>query len=490
VTKLSNDSLASLPPAVERPGYERSLLRPRIVHLGMGNFHRAHQAFYTDAALNAAWACEDDTQLDWGICGVSLRRPDMRNRLVPQDWLYTLEIRENEERRQRVIGAVIEILVGPETPTTVIERLSRADVITLTVTEKAYEFDAAGRLDLGADALQKDLDNPGMPETVIGYLCAALARRRKEGRARLTIVCCDNLTSNGAKLQAAVLAFLAEVDGATRDWVAACVTFPSTMVDRIVPHTTDEMIEDVARRLTVDDAAPVITEPFSQWVIEDRFAGTVPDWAGAGAELVADVTPYETIKLRMLNGSHSTLAYLGCLGGYATVDAAIHNPGLRKLIDRLMRDEVRPTLAVPPGFDIDAYRRQLLERFSNTATQHLLQQIAMDGSQKLPQRVIPTLRERLAEGAPIDCLALCVAAWALYVRGNDGRGNEWFVDDPLAAKLAALHREPGDGVMNVLRGSGVFDEALHGDDRFTGRVAKWAAAIAGDGVDGVLAQFA
>ncbi|MGA8203343.1 MAG: mannitol dehydrogenase family protein [Woeseiaceae bacterium] len=487
MTRLSNDALAGLPAAVARPDYDRSLLKPRIVHLGIGNFHRAHQAVYTDAALNAAR--DDDAQADWGICGVSLRRPDMRDKLAAQDGLYTLEVRNNDERRQRVIGSVIDVLVGPEGPAVVIERMSRADVITLTVTEKAYGLDAAGRLDLGADALQKDLHNPGTPDTVIGYLAAALARRRTTDRAPVTIVCCDNLTGNGAKLEAAVHAFLAESDRSTLDWVTSNAAFPSTMVDRIVPHTTDEMIAEVARQLTVDDAAPVITEPFSQWVIEDRFAGPVPDWAGAGAELVDDVTPYETIKLRMLNGSHSTLAYLGCLGGYATVDAAVHNRGFRNLIDRLMRDEVQPTLAVPPGFDIDAYRRQLLDRFSNTATQHRLQQIAMDGSQKLPQRLVPTLRERLAADAPIDCLALCAAAWALYVRGNDGRGNAWIVDDPLAEKLAALHRQAGNGVMNVLRGSGVFDDALQQDGRFTGRVTEWAAAIAGEGVDGVLARF-
>lgn len=490
MTTLCNDSLSTLPAAVERPHYERARLRPRIVHLGIGNFHRAHQAFYTDAALQSARAREDDTQLDWGICGVSLRRPDMRDKLAPQDWLYTLEVRDNEDRRQRVIGSVIEVLVGPEDPAAVVERMSRADVITLTVTEKAYGLDAAGRLELSAAGLQHDLDNPAAPVTVIGYLAAALVRRREAGGAPLTIVCCDNLAGNGANLETAVLAYLAESNGPTRDWIAGCVAFPSTMVDRIVPHTTDEMIAEVGRRLTVEDAAPVITEPFSQWIIEERFAGPVPDWAGAGAQLVDDVTPFETIKLRMLNGSHSTLAYLGCLGGYATVDAAVRKHGFRNLIDRLMRDEVQPTLVVPRGFDIDAYRRRLLERFANTATQHRLQQIAMDGSQKLPQRLVPTLRERLANGAPIECLALCVAAWALYVRGDDGRGNNWIVDDPLAEKLAALHREPGDGVMNVLRGSGVFDQAMQGDVRFTGRVTDWAADIRREGVAGVLARFA
>ena len=460
------------------------------MHLGLGNFHRAHQAFYTDAALETAQARDDRTQLDWGICGVSLRHPDMRDRLAPQDCLYTLEVRDNADRRQRVIGSVIEILVGPEDPGTVIDRMSAAEVITLTVTEKAYGLDAAGRLDLGAAALRQDLECPAAPTTVIGYLAAALTRRSATDRKGLTIVCCDNLAGNGTKLEAAVLDFLAEADAATRDWVAANVAFPSTMVDRIVPHTTEEMIAAVNRRLTLEDAAPVITEPFSQWIIEDRFSGPVPDWADVGARLVDDVTPFETIKLRMLNGSHSTLAYLGCLGGYPTVDAAVGNGGFRNLIDRLMRDEVQPTLDVPPGFDIDAYRRQLLERFANTATQHRLQQIAMDGSQKLPQRLVPTLRERLAAGARVDCLSLCVAAWALYVRGNDGRGREWFVDDPIADRLAALHRGPGDGVMNVLRGSGVFDESLYGDAGFAGRVADWAAAIRNEGVDAVLGRFA
>jgi fructuronate reductase len=488
--RLSNSTLGNLPTSVTRPRYDRTRLRPRIVHLGVGNFHRAHQAYYTEQALQAAQDNGDHRNLDWGICGVSLRNSAVRDKLAPQDCLYTLEVRDNEECSQQVIGCLREVLVGPQATDTVIERLSDADVITLTVTEKAYCLQAGGELDLADPQIRRDLQ-PGVPPvTVVGYLAAAMRLRRARHGRPATIVCCDNLADNGNRLAAAVAAFLAEQEAGLGRWVLDNVAFPNTMVDRIVPHTSGEMLQAVSARLGLEDRASVITEPFSQWVIQDRFNSEMPAWAAAGAQIVDDVSPFETIKLRMLNGSHSTLAYLGCLAGYRTVDEAMRAPGLRQLVDGMMQDEIRPTLTVPAGFDIDAYRLQLLARFSNTATQHRLQQIAMDGSQKLPQRLLPTVRERLAAGAPVDRLALAIAAWILYVRGEDDRGNRWDVDDPLAGRLATLHRQASDGLAAVVRDSSLFDDVLRDDIAFVNLLRKWATALQAEGVDAVVGRFA
>ena len=433
--RLTMASLPRLAPSVARPGYDRRRLRSGLVHLGVGAFHRAHQAAYTDTVLAAPGAAPD-----WGIVGVSLRSPAMHDALTPQDGLYALAERSGDGTRLRVIGALVRILVMPREPEAVLAALAAPDtqVVTTTVTEKGYCHDpATGALDESRSDIAVDLANPRAPGTAIGTLVEGLRRRRDAGLGPFTVVCCDNLPANGTTVRRIVGRFAELVDPALARWIADYGTFPCTMVDRIVPATTDRDRQEVAEALGVADHWPVVTEPFSQWVIEDRFAGRHPDWGAAGAELVADVAPFEEMKLRLLNASHSTMAYLGFLAGHATIADAIADPPFAGLVRDLMDREMTPTLTLPPGTDVAGYKGALIARFANPALRHKTYQIAMDGSQKLPQRLLSAARARLAAGQPIDRIALGVAGWMRYVTGIDEAGAPITVQDPLAADLAA-----------------------------------------------------
>lgn len=496
--RLNNQNISLLSENVRTPLYSRDKLETKIVHLGVGNFHRAHQALFTETANNAASvATENQGQYksDWGICGVSLRRPDMRNKLAPQDNLYTVEVRNNDEHTQQVVGAIKEMLVASEDKNAVINKLANASIqiITLTVTEKAYYLNADGNLNLDHEDIQRDLVNPEDPSTVIGYLAAGLRQRRLNNSGPVTVICCDNLSNNGRKLEAAVLTFLSRCDPESRDWLAANTSFPDTMVDRIVPSTTEEDITSMANAIGQEDLAPIATEPFCQWVIEKNFVTDIPDWQGAGALLVDEVAPFENIKLRMLNGSHSTLAYLGCLAGFETVAEAMADEDFYQLLERLMRDEVQSTLDVPEGFDINGYRQQLLDRFSNTAIQHQLRQIAMDGSQKLPQRLLPPLRERISNGQDTQCLTLAIAAWIRFSRGLDGNGELFTLEDPLADKLSGIHLNAGPNVDSYLSAivneSGIFDEELQRNESILKQLHHWLNLIENDGAREAVASL-
>lgn len=439
MSRLRPGTLSSLPADVARPRYDRARLATGIVHLGLGAFHRAHQAVYTDDVLHDGFG-------PWGIAGVSLRSPGTRDALAPQGGLYAVAVRGAGGERLRVVGAVTEALVAPDDPAAVLERLCRPEVriVTLTVTEKGYCHDpAAGVLNEDHPGIRGDLADPGRPGTAPGFLVEALDRRRRAGIRPFTVLSCDNLPGSG-DTAARILRDLAGLrDPGFGRWVEDSVACPNGMVDRIVPATTPDDRDAVSRRLGVEDAWPVVTEPFSQWVIEDRFPTGRPAWERAGAELVADVRPYELMKLRLLNGSHSALAYLGCLAGFGTVSEAVADPAFARLVRGLMDEEVTPTLAVPPGADLGRYKAALLDRFANPALRHRTWQIAMDGSQKLPQRLLGTIRDRLDAGAPFERLALAVAAWMRYVAGRDERGAPIDVRDPLADRLAAAAAAAG-----------------------------------------------
>ncbi|WP_448188643.1 mannitol dehydrogenase family protein [Azospirillum sp. sgz301742] len=481
VDRLHPAHLGSLPADVARPGYDRGALTTGIVHLGIGAFHRAHQAVYTDDALNRAFG-------PWGICGVSLRSPDTRDALAPQGGLYSVAVRGADAERLRVIGSVTEVLVAPEDRQAVLERLTRpaVRVVTLTVTEKGYCHDpATGALNEEQTGIRHDLANPHEPQTAPGFLVEALERRRRAGVAPFTVLSCDNLPSNGDTLAGILRRFATLRDPDLGRWVADAVACPNSMVDRIVPATTDDDRAAVARRLGCEDAWPVMTEPFTQWVIEDRFPTGRPAWELEGAELVADVHPYEFMKLRLLNGSHSILAYLGYLAGYQTVSEAIADPAYARLIRGLMDVEVTPTLTVPPGADLERYKAALLERFANPALKHRTWQIAMDGSQKLPQRLLGTIRDRLAAGAPIDRLALGVAAWMRYVTGRDERGQPIDVRDPLAARLAEIAARAGSDAGTLaaafLSVRDIFGDDLPQNAAFHGAVTDALARLLSQG---------
>lgn len=442
--RLSNKSLAGLPSRVVRPNYDRATVKTGLVHLGLGAFHRAHQAAYTEQVLNAG-------DHRWGIAGASLRAADTRDALIPQDGLYTVAVRDTEQTDYQVIGALQSLHVAPENPAALIKAMAQDSVkiVSLTVTEKGYCHDpATGDLNVAHPDIQHDLVHPDRPRSVVGFLLAALAERQRQGLAPFTIMTCDNLPANGHTLHGVMTQFTQLARKDLVSLVSQDVAFPSTMVDRIVPATTDADRELVAQALGVTDAWPIMTEPFTQWVIEDHFPQGRPDWGAFGAELVKDVLPYETMKLRLLNGSHSTLAYLGYLSGYETVAEAMADPALAGLIEDLMIEEITPVLTLPQGADVGAYRRSLLARFHNTALRHRTWQIAMDGSQKLPQRLLSTIRERLAAQAPMNRLALGVAAWMRYVTGIDEKGQPIDVRDPMAADLRQRADQAG---MNAQR---------------------------------------
>ena len=468
--RLSNQTLGQLPADVVRPSYDRKGLATGLVHLGLGAFHRAHQAFYTEQVLNAG-------DLRWGIAGASLRAADTRDALAPQDGLYTLAVRDTAQTAYQVIGALTGLSVAPENPSALIKVMAQDSVkiISLTVTEKGYCHDpATGDLNDDHPDIRHDLLHPDQPKSVLGFLLAALSERKRLGHAPFAVLTCDNLPANGHTLQKVMLQFTALARKDLLSFVTNEVAFPSTMVDRIVPSTTDADRAWITQTLGVEDAWPIMTEPFTQWFIEDHFPQGRPDWGAYGAELVRDVLPYETMKLRLLNGSHSTLAYLGYLSGYETVADAMSDPALAHLIEDMMADEITPVLTLPHGADVAAYRRSLLARFRNTALRHRTWQIAMDGSQKLPQRLLSTIRERLAVQAPIDRLALGVAAWMRYVTGMDEKGQPIDVRDPLAAALRARADQSGlqaDKLAPALLGmEAIFGKDLPAQPIFVGAV--------------------
>lgn len=487
--RLSPDVLAKLPARLRRPAYDRNRVTTGIVHLGIGAFHRAHQAAYTEHVLASG-------DLRWGIVGASLRSPDTRDALNPQRGLYTLNVRSGAGDDLAIIGAIKDVIVAPESPAALIEAMVRADVkiVTLTVTEKGYCHDpATGELNEAHPDIVHDLAHPTTPRSAVGFLVEALAKRRAHGVKPFTIVCCDNLPSNGKTVRRVVTRFATLRDKALGDYVAREVKFPSTMVDRIVPATTDEDRDMIAQTLGVTDAWPVMTEPFTQWVIEDNFGDARPAWEQFGAEIVQDVEPYEHMKLRLLNGSHSTLAYLGYLAGYQTVAEAMSDPALAQLISDLMEYESAPTLHMPAGADVAAYRASLLTRFRNPALKHRTWQIAMDGSQKLPQRLLGTARDRLKAGQAIDRIALGVAAWMRYVTGIDETGQPIDVRDPLAERFkaitAASKGDPdqlADGLFGI---EAIFGKDLPQNDAFTRPVIAALQSLYAKGAKATIAAM-
>jgi fructuronate reductase len=424
--RLSPETLADA--AATRPSYDRSKVTPGIVHLGIGAFHRAHQAVYVDGILDRA--------PDWGIVGASLRRPDTKDALDPQGGLYTVAVRDASGTTCRVIGSVLEVIDATTDGEKLLQLMASPAIriVSLTVTEKGYCHDpATGHLDLNHKDVVHDLADLQHPVSAPGFIVAALERRRQAGLKPFTVMSCDNLPSNGHTARRIITEFAAKVGPETHAYVES-VDFPSTMVDRIVPATTDADRTAVAETIGLEDAWPVVTEPFTQWVVEDRFGAGRPPFETVGAELVTDVEPYERMKLRMLNGAHSTLSYLGYLAGHEYVADVMRDENFTKLIHGLMTEEVIPTLSMP-GVDLGFYRDQLLERFANPALKHRTWQIAMDGSQKLPQRLLATISDRLAAGQGIERLALGVAAWMRYTSGPDERGQPIDVRDPLSERF-------------------------------------------------------
>lgn len=478
-------------PAQSRPTVLPGAVGAGIVHLGLGAFHRAHQAVYTEEAIAKAGG-------DWGIIAVAPRSRDVYDAIVAQDLLFSVTTLSDDTSQTQVCGAFAGARHAASDPMAIVRLLADPSIkiVTLTVTEKAYSIDpASGRLRLDP-ALQADLTGDGAPTTVPGLVVRGLLARARADAGPIAVVSCDNLPANGQRVRRLVEQALpvTGVDASLQAWIAEQVTFPGTMVDRIVPATTPALLSTVRAALGVTDHAAVAAEPFRQWVIEDDFPGGRPAWELAGATLTADAGPYERVKLRILNGTHSALAYLGALEGIETIAETLARPHLRRFAEALINTDIVPTLDPPPGLSPTEYGRTVLARFSNSAIRHRTLQVAMDGSQKLPQRILDTIADRRAAGANPRYAALVVAAWMRFAMGSTDDGRAITLDDPLASEI---HRaiKGADGspaaVVNALLGlSAVFPPELAGDDLFRALVEEWLDALGRYGVAETLGGLA
>ena len=447
-------------PIVINSKVEQTKLKSRIVHIGFGAFHRAHQALYTNEML-------EKTGSDWGICEVNLFSHGLIEQLRSQEHRYLVAEKGAKETVIKMIGAVKESchphLDGIQA---VLNKMAEEQVaiVSMTITEKGYCVDhASGQLDQTNPLIQHDLLHSQEPKSAIGYIVEALRLRRERGIKAFTVMSCDNVQENGHIAKAAVLGFASLLDTDLAQWIESNVTFPCTMVDRIVPAATKEALDEIAELAGVYDPCAIACEPFRQWVIEDNFVQGRPDWDVAGAEFVKDVVPFEEMKLRMLNGSHSFLAYLGYLGGYAHISDTMNNPDYRKAAFDMMIQAQAMTLNMPEGTDLEGYAQLLIERFSNPALKHQTWQIATDGSQKIPQRMGASLRFHLENGSDYKWLTMGIAGWMRYVGGVDEQGNAIDIRDPLAetfAEINSKHQDSASKVKALLSLETIFDKGL------------------------------
>ena len=422
---------------VRLPKYDRAKVTSGIVHIGVGGFHRSHQALYLDSYIEKQLAHQSKSH--WGICGVGLLQSGekMQAALHSQDCLYTLVERSAKEDTARIIGSITEYLHAPENPQAVIDKLADAAcrIVTLTITEGGYYvIEGTGEFDASHPNIQHDLQHPQQPVSVYGYLTAALKQRRKKRLPPFTVLSCDNVQGNGNLTGKMLTAFAKLQDPDLGQWIADTVAFPNSMVDRITPATTPADIQMVRDRFAIEDAWPVIAEPFIQWVVEDNFCAGRPDWESVGVQMTDDVHPYEMMKLRLLNASHSLLGFLGSLLGYTYTSEAMDDKLIRRAIAQLM-DEVTPTLPALSDVDLDDYKQTLIERFSNPKVQDQLSRLCLNSSDKLPKFVLGSLRDKLGQGGSIEYLSFTIAAWFRYLNGTDKQGQLLPVDDPMATTL-------------------------------------------------------
>lgn len=456
-TKLSQQTLATIK-SVQKPKYNRQDIRPGIVHIGIGGFHRAHQAVYTDDLL-ASGAHQ------WGITAVSLRSTSVYQALAPQDFLYTAKTQAQDGGSKRVIGSICEViaLTQPGACEKIVATIAdpNIQVITLTITEKGYCHKVDGEIDITNPSIVHDLKNPEQPQSAPGLLALALKRRMETNAGPITLLSCDNLSSNGQVLHNVVAAMMQEQYPTATRWLEDNVSFPSSMVDRIVPRTNISDIEQLEQEAGYLDSGLVVCEPFSQWIIEDNFAGLKPAWDEGGAEFVADVAPYEQTKLRFLNATHSALAYLGLLAGYTYIHQAMADPTFASFAQQLMDREIQPVATSPNELDLEAYKQSILTRFANAAVPYQTSQVASDGSQKLPQRIFPTIQAQLSKGIHTPGLCLAVAGWLHCLTRQQSADDQMDISDPQAQPLAAIasaNPQPQDLVSTIAQTTSNFGE--------------------------------
>jgi mannitol-1-phosphate/altronate dehydrogenase len=466
------------------PTYDRSALVPSVVHMSVGGFSRAHQLTYLDDVA------ERRISSDWGVIGVGLRSRTMKEALAPQDHLYTVVERSPDGERARVVGVMIDYHFAPDDPSRVLDVLAdpRTRMVTMTITDAGYRVDpGTGVFDADDDDLRWDLEHADRPRTVFGFLVEALDRRRRAGIPPFTVVSCDNVHRNGEVARAAVVGFARRRDEVLARWIADRASFPSSMVDRITPHTAPEEREAVARRYGLRDRWPVITEPFSQWFIEDDFCNGRPPLDQVGVQFVPDVGAYELMKTRLLNASHCALGYLGSLAGYASIDQLMVDDLFVEYAEVLLEDEVGPLVPEPDGIDLELYKRMLLLRFANPAIADGLDRLCRRGSAKMPLHVLPSLRQALAEGRPNAMLTLAVAAWFRYLAGRTDDGRVIVVEDPLADRLQRLARRGATDPRPLLAERSIFGD-LGDDPWLVARLTSLLRRLEASGVRAVLAD--
>lgn len=465
--RLSRSAISDLPAGIGRPAQP---IGAGIVHFGPGAFHRAHQGDFIDRLLY------DDPR--WGIVEVSLRSGDTTTALAAQDGLYTLAIRDAEPL-VRVIGAVADT-IGPDEDARLLARLADPAIrlVTSTVTEKGYCLGGDTTLDFGHPDIVHDLARNGPPRSVIGWLVAGLAARREAGIAAFAVAPCDNLPDNGTRIGAAVAALARAMDPALADWIEGETRFAGTMVDSITPASDAELLARVREATGFDDHAPVQREAFAQWVIEDVLPAGGPDLASVGVVMTGDVAGFERAKLRILNGAHSSLAYLGLLRGHVSVSQAMGDAALARFIAAMVTEDVLPAVPRLAGFNLNEYAQAVFTRFRNPAIVHRLAQIAIDGSQKLPYRLFDSVVAARKDGRRIDRLLLPVAAWMRWIsRAPDAAA----IADPMAATLWAAARDTTDPVGRIMGIDGLFPPALRGDPDVRDALLKGWQATANDG---------
>ncbi|KAA0023085.1 mannitol dehydrogenase family protein [Antrihabitans cavernicola] len=470
--KLTAGTLADID-TVATPNYDRSKLSCGIVHFGVGGFHRAHQAMYVDALLAQGEA------FDWAICGVGVMKSDarMRDVMAEQDCLYTLAVRHADGTWDtRVIGSIIEYLFAPDDPDAVIEKMASPEIriVSLTVTEGGYNFSATtGEFDETDPGVVADLQPDAVPATTFGLICAALSRRKERGLEPFTIMSCDNIQENGHIARSSFTTFARLKDPALAEWIEAKCAFPNSMVDRITPATSPELIDEVAERFGIEDQWPVPTEPFTQWVLEDHFTLGRPPFQDAGVQVVDEVAPYELMKLRLLNASHQALCYFGYLCGYRLVHEVVQDPAFAAFLLAYMDDEATPTLLPVPGVDLAEYKHTLIERFANPEIRDNVSRLCAESSDRIPKWLLPVIRRQLELDGPITLSAAIVASWARYDEAIDEEGEPIEIVDRLKATLVPLALRNRTDPTAFIRNQDVFGD-LADDERF---VAEYVAAL-------------
>ena len=477
-TALNGATLDDLPDGVGRPTYDRAAVTAGIVHFGVGGFHRAHQAMYVDRLMEQGV----DGALGWGICGVGALPHDRRivDTLTAQDGLYTLVVKHPDGHREpRVIGSIVEMMFAPDDPQAVVDRLAdpRTRIVSLTITEGGYLVNqVTGEFDADDPSIRADLEEGAVPRTVFGYVVAGLAARRTAGERPFTVMSCDNLPGNGDVARRMMTAFARLKDPDLADWMAQHVSFPNGMVDRITPVTSQDDVDRLAEEVGVVDGWPVVSEPFTQWVLEDHFTDGRPRFEDAGVQVVDDVVPYELMKLRLLNASHQALCYLGYLAGYRYAHEVCQDPLFVDFLLGYMEHEGSPTLPEVPGVDLDAYRHELVSRFANPEVRDTLARLCAESSDRIPKWLVPVINRNLETGGEIDRSALVVASWARYAEGVDEQGEPIEVVDRIKERVMAAAARQGDDPLAFLRDRDLFG-ALVDDARFTSVFTRALGAL-------------